>query len=214
MIKVLVVDDHPLFREGIATLLQSTDEAELIGEATNGKEAIEMAERLNPNVILMDLNLPVLNGIDAIQLITRRKPQIGILVLTMFDDNDLVFAALKAGARGYLLKGANRTETLRAISAVSNGESIFSPLIASRLLSYFRTGQLKETVIFPELTERERHILELIVDGKDNPEIARKLGITLKTVRNHLSNIYNKLQVANRSEAIEQARNEGMGKKF
>ncbi|WP_409276112.1 response regulator [Neobacillus sp. SCS-31] len=214
MIKVLVVDDHPLFREGIATLLQSTDEAELIGEATNGKEAIEMADRLHPDVILMDLNLPVLNGIDAIQSITRRKPEIGILVLTMFDDNDLVFAALKAGARGYLLKGANRTETLRAISAVSNGESIFSPQIASRLLSYFRTGQLKETVIFPELTERERHILELIVDGKDNPEIARKLGISLKTVRNHLSNIYNKLQVANRAEAIEQAKNEGMGRKF
>ncbi|RDU39005.1 DNA-binding response regulator [Neobacillus piezotolerans] len=212
--RVLVVDDHPLFREGIATLLQSTDEAELIGEATNGKEAIDLAFRLNPDVILMDLNLPVLNGIEAIQSIARQKPEIGILVLTMFDDNDLVFAALKAGARGYLLKGANRTETLRAISAVSNGESIFSPQIAIRLLSYFRTGQLKETVLFPDLTGRERHILELIVDGRDNPEIARNLGIALKTVRNHLSNIYNKLQVANRAEAIEQAKNEGMGKKF
>lgn len=214
MIKVLVVDDHPLFREGIATLLQSTEEAELIGEANNGREAINMAAMLNPDVILMDLNLPVMNGIDATQTITRHHPNIGVLVLTMFDDHDLVFAALKAGARGYLLKGANREETLRAINAVSNGESIFSPQIASRLLNYFRTGKLKESVLFPQLTDRERDILELIVDNKDNPEIANKLGITLKTVRNHLSNIYNKLQVANRAEAIEQAKNEGMGKKF
>lgn len=213
MIKVLVVDDHPLFREGIATLLQSTEMAELIGEATNGEEAVHLAFSLKPDVILMDLNLPIKNGIEATRIISNKFPDIGILVLTMFDDDDSVFSALKAGARGYLLKGANRTETLRAIQAVANGESIFSPAIAGNLLEFFREFQPPPSLIFPQLTERERDILEQIVDGKENMAIARSLGITLKTVRNHISNIYSKLQVADRAEAIAQAKNEGMGKK-
>ncbi|MFS0862807.1 response regulator [Fredinandcohnia sp. 179-A 10B2 NHS] len=213
MIKVLVVDDHPLFREGIATLLQSTDDAELIGVATNGEEAVELALRLQPDVILMDLNLPIKNGIDATRIITKQNPSIGILVLTMFDDDDSVFSALKAGARGYLLKGANRTETIRAIHAIANGESIFSQSIAARMLEFFKNVNPLPTLVFPQLTERERDILELIVEGKDNSEISRLLGITLKTVRNHISNIYSKLQVADRAEAIAHAKNEGMGKK-
>ncbi|MET3697561.1 LuxR family two component transcriptional regulator [Bacillus oleivorans] len=213
MIKVLVVDDHPLFREGIATLLQSTEDAELIGEAANGEEAIDLALMLRPDVILMDLNLPKKNGIEATRLITNQFPAIGVLILTMFDDDDSVFAALKAGARGYLLKGANRTETIRAIQAVANGESIFSPAIAGRLLQFFKGFQPATPLIFPQLTERERDILELIVEGKDNAEISRILGITLKTVRNHISNIYSKLHVADRTEAITQAKNEGMGRK-
>ncbi|TKC18045.1 response regulator [Robertmurraya kyonggiensis] len=213
MIKVLVVDDHPLFREGIGTLLQSTDIAELIGEATNGEEAIDLALRLKPDVILMDLNLPIKNGIEATRIITDSLPNVGILVLTMFDDDDSVFSALKAGARGYLLKGANRMETLRAIQAIANGESIFSPAIAVNLLDFFKVFQPAPTLIFPELTEREKGILELIVAGKENADIARHFGITLKTVRNHISNIYSKLQVADRAEAIAQAKNKGMGKK-
>ncbi|MFT4415563.1 response regulator [Fredinandcohnia humi] len=213
MIKVLVVDDHPLFREGIATLLQSTDIAELVGEATNGEEAIELALRIKPDVILMDLNLPIKNGIEATRIITKNSPTIGILVLTMFDDDDSVFSALKAGARGYLLKGANRTETIRAIQAIANGESIFSPAIAGNLLEFFKDFQPTPPLIFPQLTDRERDILERIVAGKENAEIAKNLGITLKTVRNHISNIYSKLQVADRAEAIAQAKNEGMGKK-
>lgn len=213
MIKVLVVDDHPLFREGIATLLQSTDIAELIGEATNGEEAVDLALRLKPDVILMDLNLPIKNGIEATRIITDSLPNVGILVLTMFDDDDSVFSALKAGARGYLLKGANRMETLRAIQAIANGESIFSPAIAVNLLDFFKVFLPAPTLIFPELTEREKGILELIVAGKENADIARHFGITLKTVRNHISNIYSKLHVADRAEAIAQAKNKGMGKK-
>jgi len=213
MIKVLVVDDHPLFREGIATLLQSTEVAELIGQATNGEEALELAIKLRPDIILMDLNLPIKNGIEATRLISNQFPSIGILVLTMFDDDDSVFAALKAGARGYLLKGANRTETIRAIQAVANGESIFSPAIAGKILQFFKGFHPFTPIIFPHLTERERDILELIVAGKDNAEISRKLGIKLKTVRNHISNIYSKLQVADRAEAIAQAKYEGMGRR-
>jgi DNA-binding NarL/FixJ family response regulator len=212
-IRVLIADDHPLFRDGLRTLLQSGSDTEVIGEAATGEETIARAAALQPDVILMDLHMPGINGIEATRRILHTSPHIGILVVTMYEDDDSVFASMRAGARGYLLKGADQEETLRAIKAVSRGEAIFSPAIAKRLIRYFSPARAATTPpqAFPELTEREREILKLLAQGLNNAEIAQRLVLSPKTVRNHLSNIFSKLQVADRAQAIIRAREAGWG---
>lgn len=211
-IRVLVADDHQHFRDGLKALLLSAPDLEVVGEAGDGREAISLAERLQPDVILMDLGMPGVNGIEATRAVLRTSPHISVLVISMQEDDDSVFAALKAGARGYLLKGALKAEILRAIRAVSSGEAIFGPSIARRLVQYFAAPRADAPPdAFPELTGREHEILELIARHETNPEIARKLYLSPKTVRNHVSNIFTKLQVADRAQAIIRAREAGMG---
>jgi DNA-binding NarL/FixJ family response regulator len=187
----------------------------LVGEAADGDEVIELAEKLQPDVVLMDLKMPGLGGIEATRRILSRSPRIGILVITMVEEDDSVFAAMRAGARGYLLKGADKDEMLLAIRAVSRGEAIFGPAIARRLIGYFASPQPAPAQtpwdVFPELTEREREILNLIAAGKNNQEISGQLFLSLKTVRNYVSNIFTKLQVADRAQAIVRAREAGLG---
>lgn len=211
-LRVLVADDHPLFRNGVRALLTSVDDLEVVGEASASDEVIALADALQPDLILMDLQMPGIGGVEATRRILRRSPHVRILVVTMFDDDDSVFASLQAGSRGYVLKGARPEELLRAIRAVGDGEAIFSPAIAQRLIDYFAQPRPAAPALsFPELTEREREILALIARRETNLAIARKLGINLKTVQNHVSNIFNKLQVADRAEAILRARDAGMG---
>lgn len=211
MIRVLIADDHPVFRFGLRTLLKADAAMEVVGEAMNGEEAIALTGSLHPDVILMDLNMPGINGIEAIRCILVDHPQVHILVLTMFDDDDSVFAAMRAGARGYLLKGAEGGETLQAIKVVHAGEAIFSPAIAQRLMQYFGAPRRPSpSQLFPDLTEREREVLSLIAQGYTNQAIAERLVISPKTVRNHISSIFSKLQVTSRLEAILRAKNAGM----
>lgn len=212
-LRILLADDHPMFCEGLIASLQSVTQFEVVGQASDGEQAVRMAEALQPDVILMDVNMPVLNGIEAARDIISQSPHIGILMLTMFDDDSSVFAAMRAGARGYLLKGANKQEIVRAIEVVTSGEVIFGSSIARKMMYYFErmTGKASAHPLLPKLTEREREILERIASGLTNAEIARKLGLTLKTVRNHVSNILNKLQVVDRSQAILLAKEAGLG---
>ena len=210
-IRVLIVDDHAPFRAGLRALLTSVPEMEVAGEASNGEDAIREAAKLQPDVILMDIQMPGMNGIEATRLIYQSSPHIGVIVLTMFEDDDSVFAAMRAGARGYLLKGADQAEILRALHSVQNGEAMFGPAIARRLINFFTQLNSKPPHPFPELTEREREVLDLLARGTGNAEIAGALVISQKTVRNHVSNIFNKLQVADRAQAIIRARDAGLG---
>jgi DNA-binding NarL/FixJ family response regulator len=211
MIRVLIADDHPVFRFGLQTLLKADPAMEVVGEATNGEDVIKLASQLAPDVILMDLNMPGMNGIEASRRILAEHPEVQILVLTMLDDDDSVFAAMRAGARGYLLKGAEGGETLQAIRVVSTGEAIFSPTIAQRLMRYFGAPRPSSpSQPFPDLTEREREVLSLIAQGYTNQAIAEQLVISPKTVRNHISSIFSKLQVTSRLEAILRAKDADM----
>ncbi len=211
-LQVLVADDHPLFRDGLRALLASAPGVELVGEATTGEEAVSLAADLQPDVVVMDVQMPGMGGIEATRRIVRDGPNIRILVVTMFEDDGTVFQAMRAGARGYVLKGANYAEMLRAISAVGTGEAIFSPKIAVRLMDFF--SSIRPTTLpqaFPELSDREREILDLIAHGHKNTDIAHHLFLSPKTVRNHVSNILHKLQVTDRTEAIIRAREAGLG---
>ena len=211
-ITVLIADDHADFRAGLRALLEAADDLEIVGEATTGLEAVNQATQRQPDVILMDINMPDLNGIEATRRILYMSPHIRILMLTMFEDDDSVFAAVRAGARGYLLKGARKAEILRAIRAVNNDEAIFGPGIAQRLIHYFATPHpATPAPLFPELTDREREILALMAQHLTNPEIANRLSLSEKTVRNQVSNIFSKLQVADRAQAIIRAREAGLG---
>jgi DNA-binding NarL/FixJ family response regulator len=210
-IRVLIADDHAFFRKGLRGLLRLLPEVEVVGEAASGVEAVAQTTALQPDIILMDVQMPDLNGVDATRQVLEMSPHIGVLMLTMFEDDDSVFAAMRVGARGYLLKGADREEIARALHAVRGGEAIFSPAIAQRLIHYFRTVEQARPVAFPELSEREREVLELIARGHTNGEIAARLRLSAKTIRNHASNIFAKLQVADRSQAIIRARDRGLG---
>jgi DNA-binding NarL/FixJ family response regulator len=211
-IHVLVADDHRLYREGVRKMLGMAPDIEIVGEATTGDEAITQALALQPDVILMDLKMPGVNGIEATRRILYASPRIGVLVLTMFETDETVFAAMRAGARGYLLKDVDQEDVIRAVKAVSRGDAIFSPAIAERLIHYFAALRPSAAdLAFPELTDREREILQLIAQGQSNSEIAERLMLSIKTVQNHVSNIFSKLQVADRAQAIIRARDAGLG---
>lgn len=208
-ISILICDDHAHFRDGLRALLETSTEVEVVGEAPDGATAVDASLALQPDVVLMDLTMPGIGGIEATRQLLAASPHIRVLVLSMVSDDDSVFAALQAGARGYLLKGARKAEILRAVRAVASGEAIFDAAIASRLINYFAAPPPAATP-FPQLTSREVEILRLLTEHLTNPEIADRLGLTTKTIRNHVSNIFSKLQVASRAEAISTARQAGL----
>ncbi|MBW3634453.1 MAG: response regulator transcription factor [Chloroflexi bacterium] len=211
-IRVLIADDHTLFRHGIRALLDSVPDIALIGEAATGDEAIAQVRALRPDVVLMDIKMPGTNGIEATRRVLAENSGTAVVVLTMLEDDDSVFAAMRAGARGYVVKGADEEELLRVVRAVTAGEALFGPAIAERLMAFFSdAGPAARARSFPDLTERERDVLGLIAGGHSNAEIAARLFLSPKTVRNHISSIFNKLQVTDRSQAIVRAREAGMG---
>jgi DNA-binding NarL/FixJ family response regulator len=211
VIRLLIADDHPAFRRGLELMLGDSHDIQLVGEAETGDRAVELGQSLAPDVILMDLRMPGLDGIEATRRLIRTGSQSAIVMLTMFEDDDSVFAAMRAGARGYLLKGADQDEIVRAIRDAAAGAAIFGPEIAARVISHFASGAGSTISAFPSLTEREREVLEMIAAGKGNATIAHELMINLKTVRNHVSNIFTKLQVTDRAAAIVKARQAGLG---
>lgn len=208
---VLIVDDHPMFLDGLALLLRSEPDI-TVDTASDGATAVELAAELQPDVVVMDLDLPGMGGVEATARIARASPHVGVLMLTMFDDDESVFAAMRAGAHGYLLKGAGRAEILRAVRAVAAGTAVFGPSIARRIVDYFATPRPQPGLsLFPELTDREREVLDLIAQGETNSAISHRLSLSPKTVRNHVSNIFAKLHVADRAQAIVRARRAGLG---
>ena len=209
-IRVLVVEDHPLFRKGVVALLESVPEFVVAGVSTTGEEAVTQAAGLRPDVVLMDLQLPGISGIEATRAIVGADPEVRVLVLSLFEDEDSVFLALRAGARGYVLKDADEEELTGAIRAVARGEAIFSQAVAGRVLAFFAQPR-QAPKVFPGLTDREREILALIAQGQPNPSIARTLFLSPKTVANYVSAIFAKLHVADRAEAMIRAREAGLG---
>lgn len=212
MIRVAVADDHPVVRDGLRALFASLPDTELVAEATTGREAVRAAVTARPHVLVMDLRMPDLDGTAATAEITRLAPDVAVLVLTMFEDDESVFAAMRAGARGYLVKGASQEEISHAITAVAAGGAIFGAGIARRVLNYFATPPASTEQPFPELTPREREVLDLVAAGLPNATIAQRLGLAGKTIGNHISAIFAKLQVATRAEAIIRARDAGLGR--
>ncbi len=211
-IRVLVVDDHPLYREGLVTAMAAMVDVEVVGEAADGESAVTQAVQLAPDVVVMDLHMPGVNGIDATRRIVAQQPGTAVLVLTMLEGDDSVFAAMRAGARGYLLKGADRAEIARALSSVAYGGVVFSSGLASRVLQFFSAAPGRAgPVPFPDLTDREREVLDLLARGLTNAAIAARLVVSEKTVRNHVANVYAKLCVAGRAEAVARARDAGLG---
>jgi DNA-binding NarL/FixJ family response regulator len=209
--RVLLADDHPVFLGGLRALLDSAPGIEVVGEVGTGDEAVAAATDRQPDVVVMDIQMPGVNGIDATREIVARSPHVGVLILTMFEDDDSVFAAMRAGARGYLLKGSAPDDIVRAIESVGRGEAVFGPAVARRLIDFFAASPAAYP--FPELTEREREVLDLLAQGRSNIDIARRFVISAKTVRNHVSNIFTKLHVADRAQAIVRARDAGLGQK-
>jgi DNA-binding NarL/FixJ family response regulator len=213
MIRVAVADDHPVFRSGLRTLVQETDGLEFAGDAASGTAIVELCAAERPDVVLMDIRMPGVSGIDATRQILATEPQTGILMLTMLEDDTSVFAALRAGARGYVLKGAGPDEILRAVTAVAAGEIIVGAAMAARLAGFFRTGTRHAPPAFPTLTTREHDILDLLAAGASNAVIAERLALSEKTIRNNVSAILTKLQVTDRPAAIVRARDAGLGQR-
>jgi DNA-binding NarL/FixJ family response regulator len=209
-VRVLIVDDHRIVLEGLAALLDSVDGIEVVGEATSGEQAVALAGTASPDVVLMDVDMPGIGGVEATRRIRAAHPGVAILMLTMYGEDEFVFAALRAGARGYLLKGAQQDDVIRTIGAVARGDAVFGPDIAERILRAF-TNPAPTTAPFPELTERERDVLGLVANGWPNNRIGRNLGLTPKTVANHVSNILTKLNAPDRAAAILRARRAGLG---
>ena len=211
-LRVLLADDHPVFRRGLGALLSSLEETVVVGEASDGADAVRLAAELAPDVVVMDLNMPGMNGVEATRGIIADRSNTAVLVLTMSEDDDSVFAAMRAGARGYLVKGSDTDEVIAAIMAVGRGDAIFGPTVAQRILSFLtRPLSAYDEQMFPELSHREREVLDLIATGVSNADIARRLSLSPKTVRNHVSNVFTKLQVADRAQAIVRARAAGLG---
>jgi DNA-binding NarL/FixJ family response regulator len=207
---VLIADDHPVFRSGLTALLATEGNVEVIGEADNGRTAIQLAEDLQPDIVVMDLHMPEVDGVTATRAITQSSPHVAVLVLTMFDDDDSVFAAMRAGARGYLLKGSNHAELVRAVHVIGSGGAVFGPAVAAKVMDYF--ARRPPATAFPQLTDREHEILDLLAEGLNNVRIAARLQISDKTVRNHVSNVLTKLAVSDRAQAIVRAREAGLGR--
>jgi DNA-binding NarL/FixJ family response regulator len=210
-IRILVVDDHPVFRMGMAALLDSIEGISVVAEAEDAAEAVAAADAHELDVVIMDLHLGSSSGVDATREIAQRHPTLGVLVVTMLDDDDSVFASMRAGARGYLLKGADPAEVERAVRAVANGEILLGPTVAARAVAFLSGARVGGAAPFPDLTDREREVLDQVARGLDNLSIARRLSLSPKTVRNHLSNVLTKLQVADRAAAIVRAREAGLG---
>lgn len=212
-LRILIAEDHPLFRKGMVSLLETVEGLEVVGQATTGEEAVRLAEAVSPDVVLMDLQMPGGNGIEATRKISARSPDVRVLVVTLVEDDDSVFMALRAGARGYVLKDADEDDMVHAIRSVGRGEAIFSRHVAGKVLAYFASPQPGNAPAqaFPALTDREREVLELIARGHPNPSIARELSLSTKTVGNYVSNIFVKLQVADRAQAMIRAREAGLG---
>ena len=211
-LRVVIADDHPVFRSGLQALLGVEPGIEVVGEAQTGAEAVQLARDVHPDVVLMDLHMPDMDGVTATRHITQDSPGVAVLVFTMYDDDDSVFAAMRAGARGYLLKGTNQAEVVRSVHLVGSGGAMFGPAVAQRVIEFFaRPRPSGVTVTFPQLTDREHEILDMVAQGQPNITIANRLRISDKTVRNHVSNIFAKLAVADRAAAIARARDAGMG---
>jgi DNA-binding NarL/FixJ family response regulator len=213
-IRLVIADDHPVYRDGLAALLATVEGVEVVGTASTGREAVEVCRDLLPDVVVMDVRMPDLDGVEATRRVTAESPSVGVLVLTMSEDDATVFAAMRAGARGYLLKGANQREIVRAVTAVAEGQAIFGPAIAARVAEFFTAGPAAaaDAGPFPQLTAREREILDLLAAGRSNQQIAQALFLSPKTVRNTVSNVFAKLHVADRAEAIVRAREAGLGR--
>ena len=207
-LRVLVVDDHPMFRAGVTGLLTSVDDTEVVGWAGDGEGAVREATLTRPDVVLMDLDLPGITGLEAIRRIAKVSPESVVLVLSMLDDDESVLAAMRAGARGYVLKGAGQEELLAAIRGVAAGGAVFGAAVAGRMLAALDRPPGPAAPEFPELTEREAEVLSLMAEGRDNRSIAAELGVSAKTVANHVSHVLTKLQARDRVEAVLRARGE------
>lgn len=215
-IRLIIVDDHTLFREGLRALFSAIPDIELVGEAANGETGAALAEELQPDIVLMDIDMPEIGGVQGARTILSRNPTVGVVMVTMLEDDASVFSAMRAGARGYVLKGAKPAELIQTIRAVAGGQALFSPAVAKRIMRFFaeQWTEFRESVpedAFPELTPRELEVLKLIAQGNKNNEIAEILVISDKTVRNHITSIFSKLQVADRAQAIIKARDAGLG---
>lgn len=209
-VRVLVADDHAIVREGLRAVLAAEDDLEVVAEAETSEDAVRLARELRPDVAVVDLRMPGSGGLDATREMARAVPAVAVLILTMHEDDASVFAAMRAGARGYVLKGSRRGDVVRAIRAVAQGDAIFGPGVAQRVMDFVATAHVRDPVL-PELTGREREVLALVARGRRNADVARELGLTLKTVRNHVSNIVTKLQVSDRAQAVARARDAGLG---
>jgi DNA-binding NarL/FixJ family response regulator len=212
MISVLIADDHPMVREGLRAVVSAAEDITIAGEAVNGNEAVALASELDPDVVLMDLQMPELHGIDATRQIVTRRPRAAVLVLTMFDNDDMVFAAVAAGAVGYLLKGADGADIVTAIRSAAAGQAVFGASLATRLRSWFTTPPRSDNNAFPQLTDRERAILNGIAAGLTNAQIAQQEFLSVKTVANNVSNILARLHLSERGQAIVAAREAGLGR--
>jgi len=213
-IRIVVVDDHRIFRDGLLALLAAAPDTDVVGDAGSGEEALEVIAATLPDVVLMDIAMPGMSGLEAVRHVHHDHPDVSIVMLTMLDDDDSLFAAMCAGARGYLLKGADTDEVLKTVRAVAAGDALFGAAMAERLTGLFRHAEGRGLTVapFPQLTDREREILALVAEGRDNASIARTLYISTKTVSNNVSNILTKLGLADRPQAIVAAREAGLGR--
>jgi DNA-binding NarL/FixJ family response regulator len=213
-VRVVLADDHPMFRFGLRAALAATPLLEVVGDAENGEALVALVDRIEPDVVLTDLAMPGLDGVSAIRLILEGHPLIGVLVLSMHEDDQAVFGALRAGARGYLLKDADRDDIVRAVLSVAAGEAVYDGAVARRIVDFFTESHQRYTAqVFPQLTARERQVLDLIADGHGNHEIAHRLTLSEKTVRNNVAGILTKLQLHDRAAAVAKARDAGLGQR-